>query len=92
MRLPKPDDPHGNSEGSVPKDILLKVLAEHDVDVEFLGNNEYYLSVGDISYGYAFSDPVGGLLVRTLSRLFDVPLMHFYVDPLTEQYYNPKPS
>lgn len=84
MRLPDKDDPGGDREGSLPRDIVLSVLREHDVSIEEQSFKPFYLlSASDIIEAHPLDDMVGGLLIRQLSRQFGIDITAFYWDPTT---------
>ena len=94
MKLPPRDDPHGDKEGELPREIVLVVLEENDIEVTSLGNNLYELYV--VVAGEAelevqrFDHIVGGILIRRLSQDFDIPLVNFYYDPISHTQRYPK--
>lgn len=84
MRLPNKDDPGGDREGSLPRDIVLAVLSEAGVNAEKLDLHPFYLlSQGDVMEAHPLDERVGGLLVRYIAREFGIPILEFYYDPLT---------
>lgn len=86
MRLPNPNDPGGDKEGSQPREIVLRVLRENGVTIEPLEFTPFYLlSQNAIIEAHPLDHRVGGLLIRQLARQFAIPLVEFYYDPLTGQ-------
>lgn len=86
MKLPPEDDPHGDKAGAVPRDVVIKVLGENDVDVLNLGDNLYKLSCGKALEVQVLNDMVGGMLIKRLYKKFDILLTDFYYDPLTRKH------
>jgi len=92
MRLPPKDDPHGDREGALPLSIVLAVLRENDVEVRHLGGDLYLFASGDVVEAQEMTDPVGGLMVRRLARLFGIHVVDFYYDPATGDRRAPAPK
>jgi hypothetical protein len=86
VKLPPKDDPYGDNTGAVPREIVIKVLGENDVDVADLGDNLYKLSCGKAIEVQVLNDMVGGMLIRRLYRKFNIVITDFYYDPLTEKH------
>ncbi|MGH8469979.1 MAG: hypothetical protein ACREVY_13650 [Gammaproteobacteria bacterium] len=77
MKLPHPSDPHGDKEGALPRAQVLDVLYRHGVTVT--PRDEYaQLEKDDIIERHQLPEIVGGLLIRRLSRLFEIPIQEFY--------------
>ena len=83
MRLPASDDPGGDREGALPRDIVLIALREHGVSIRSLGGDLYLLAEGGVFEVQSLTDPVGGVIVRRLARKFRIHILDFYYDPLT---------
>ena len=83
MKLPDKDDPHGDKEGSMPTQIVLDVLREHDVEVQLVAPNTYMLSAGDQLTVQVFESRVGGRMIRRLSHMFQIEQPWFRVAALT---------
>lgn len=81
MRLPAKDDPGGDREGSLTRETVLEVLRENDVDVKHLGNDLYLLMAGDEVTSQVFEERIGGLMIRMLSRQFQIQITDFYYHP-----------
>lgn len=79
MKLPHKDDPHGDKEGSLPRPQILEVLIQnkisitpdHDSDMVDLESEDEILAV-------ELPSIVGGLVIRKLARVFEVPITDFY--------------
>lgn len=84
MRLPPKDDPHGDREGALPRGAVIAALKENGVHVrELVAPDLFMLDQGEVFEAQSLTDPVGGLMVRHLARVFAIPLLEFYYDPLT---------
>lgn len=80
MKLPHRDDPHGDKEMTLPRghvlDVLysLKISIEHHQDdsnlVDFTNDEGVYACV--------LPDPVGGILIKALSRSLGINSFEFY--------------
>jgi hypothetical protein len=81
VRLPAKDDPGGDREGSLTRETVLEVLRENDTDIQHLGNHLYLLMAGDEVTSQVFEDRVGGLMIRRLSRQFQIQITDFYYYP-----------
>jgi len=83
MRLPPEDPQERDLEGRLPLADVLEVMRRHDVSVETedptLDGRVCCTLVSDTVAEVIFlPDPVGGLMVRTLARKFDIPTVEFY--------------
>lgn len=82
MKIPHKDDPGGDKECAVPLNVVLSVLEANDVQVIELEPGIFTLSNSEEVDAQAFGAMVGGLAVKRLARLFSIPLIEFYYDPL----------
>ena len=78
MRLPHPGDPQGAKEGSVRRKDVLEVLFRHRVTITHLGEDQTELIKDDLVEVQSLPLIVGGLMVRYLSRKFEIPIEDFY--------------
>lgn len=78
MQLPNTKDPRGDLMGSVPLDDVLRVLHDHYVSIHKQKGDETKLETEHDVQVQLFTDPVPGLHVRYLSRVFDIPITDFY--------------
>lgn len=83
MRIPPKDDPGGDREGRLPLEDVLTVLRRHGVDVDAEppdadGECCCTLISDDVSEVLFLSDPVGGIMVRSLARKFEIDTVNFY--------------
>jgi len=83
MRLPPKGDPGGDIEGRLPLADVLEVLRRNGVDVEILppdldGDVLCTLISDDVAEVIPLPDPVGGLMVKTLARKFEIDTVEFY--------------
>ena len=80
MKLPAPDDPAGDREGALPRDRVLRVLEENDVEAAKHADDRYVLSLDDTIRVVNLPHLVGGVMIRFLSRTFRVEIVKFYFD------------
>jgi hypothetical protein len=88
VKLPAPDDPGGNREGRRDREIVLAVLRDNGVAVNYLGEDLYLLSHGDEVASYVLGEVVGGLLIRRLAKQFAIHIVEFYFSPFVNQRQN----
>lgn len=80
MKLPARDDPGGDREGSLPRDKVLRVLEENDVEIVQRATNKYVLSLEDVILAVTLHEMVGGITVGFLGRNFNIDTVKFYFD------------
>ena len=83
MRLPPSDPATRNHEGRLPLQEVLTVLKQHDVSVTVEGTDEQgrtcCVLVSDrVAEVHYLPQSVGGLMVETLARKFEIPKFAFY--------------
>lgn len=82
MKIPDKDDPGGDKEGAVARDVVLAVLKDNDVQIKCLGDDLYLMSNTAEEEAQVFRSVIGGLMVRRLAKIFTIDLIEFYYDPL----------
>ena len=80
MKLPARDDPGGDREGALPRERVLHILEENDVETSRHRDDKYVLSLDDTIRVVILPDRVGGIMIRFLSRTFRIQLVKFYFD------------
>ena len=83
MRIPPKDDPHGDREGRLPLADVVLVLRRHGVSVEVEGpddDGDFELTaiLDDVAEVFYVSDPIGGVMIGTIVRMFDIDKIEFY--------------
>ena len=81
MKIPDKDDPGGDKEGALPLKKVLEALARQDIsiDPEHPSEGDCIVLTSDVvCESHFLKDPVGGLMIRYLSRKFGVPLIDIY--------------
>lgn len=81
MKLPDKNDPDANIEGGLFREIVIQVLIENAVSVKESSNNLFILQKNEILEAQVLEEYVGRLMVKRLSKLFDIEFLHFYYDP-----------
>lgn len=83
MKIPDKNDPGGDKEGQLPRDIVLQTLTTNGVSVQHLGGGMYRLAQSNVVEYQRFQEFIGGLMVRRLSKKFKIDGIEFYYDPVT---------
>ena len=66
MKLPARDDPGGDREGALPRERVLHILEENDVETSRHRDDKYVLSLDDTIRVVILPDRVGGIMIRFL--------------------------
>jgi hypothetical protein len=78
MKLPDKDDPFGDKEGSLPRQLVLDALYKGAVDISHRKDGQVALIKNNIAQVVSLTDPVGGLMVRSLIRMFELNIADLY--------------
>jgi hypothetical protein len=74
--------PNSPNEGSLPREIVIQVLREHDVEVTSLGADLYKLFDGNELEVQAFQKRVVRAIIQRLKDRYQIPITNFYYSTL----------
>lgn len=77
--------PSNPNEGSLPRDIVIQVLREHDVEVTSLGDDKYKLFDGTELEVQVFQERVVRGIIQRLKNRYQIPIINFYFNPLNSK-------
>ncbi|MEW8000827.1 MAG: hypothetical protein AB2795_19980 [Candidatus Thiodiazotropha endolucinida] len=78
MKLPRKDDPAGKLEASLPREKVLAILFENNIDIVHQDDGTVLLEKDEISIAQSLPPVILGDLVKYLARQFDIDITDFY--------------
>lgn len=79
MKLPRPDDPHGDKEMTLPRGHVLDTLYKLNITIEHHGKEHLVDFISkDGVYACVLPEYVGGILLKTMCRALNINSFEFY--------------